>query len=208
MRNADKKHSFNKSHNLQLRQVILSQIEQTLKKERLSIADVCYFMQSVRLLIEIDGTKTKYKTTNHYCNWLLHKELNRSNSPVIIQEVVNSFQCFTSENDLIKRINQAISLKNLITELKEILWLNMSDKVTVSKTDYEEFWLSFIHKLLTQLLFRPLKVNKQDINLGIINLSVYGIQIADFKNDFKIELLSKELEKKDKRFLIEIALFQ
>lgn len=162
-------------------------MKQTLKKERLSIADVCYFMQSVRLLIEIDGTKTKYKTTNHYCNWLLHKELNSSNSPVIIQEVVNSFHYFTSEIDLIKRINQAISLKNLITELKEILWLNMSDKVTVSKI--EEFWLSFIHKLLTQLLFRPLKVYKQDINLGIIDLSVYGIQIADFKNDFKIELL-------------------
>src|SRR5690606_17804453 len=111
------------------------------------------FMQSIRVLIEIDGNKSKYETTNLYCNWILHKELDKGNSPSkIIQEIATSFENFDSKNDLIKKINNAISLKKLIVELKRILWINIQDKVKVSRMDYEDYWLKFIHILLGQLL--------------------------------------------------------
>lgn len=80
-------------------------------------------MQSVRVLLEIDNSKNKYKITNLYCNWLLHKELDNSNlPPIIIQNIAYSFNSFSSKIDLIKQISEAISLKTLIIELKEILW--------------------------------------------------------------------------------------
>ena len=91
---------------VQLRQNIIEQIEYCLDKDHLSISNVCYFMQSIRILIEIDNCQSKYKITNHYCNWILHKELDRSNSPLIIQDVANSFKKFTSKNDFIKKLTR------------------------------------------------------------------------------------------------------
>jgi hypothetical protein len=80
---------------LSLQQNILNQIEQTIDKDYLTISNVCYFMSSIRILLEIDNNK--YKITNHYCNWLLHKELDRANSPEIIQNIADSFQNFSSK---------------------------------------------------------------------------------------------------------------
>lgn len=192
---------------MHLRKNILNQIEQYLMYEYLSISNVCYFMQNVRVLLEIDNSK--YKITNLYCNWLLHKELDNSNlPPIIIQNIADSFKSFSSKNDLIKQINEAISLKTLIVELKEILWINMNDKVVVSKMDYEEYWIKFIEILFSQLLFRPIKLKKKQISLDGFQFSIYGIQIVPLKDNYNIELLSEELEEKKKRFIIDIALFR
>src|SRR5690554_3791303 len=161
-------------------------------------------MQSVRVLLEIDDSKNKYKITNLYCNWLLHKELDNSNlPPIIIQNIADSFKSFSSKNDLIKQISEAISLKTLITELKEILWVKMTDKVVVSKMDYEEYWINFIRILLSQLLFRPIKLKKKQIILDGFQFSIYGFQIVPLKDNYNIELLSEELEEKKKRFIID-----
>ncbi len=193
-----------------LRFNILEQIEQFLDSENLSIASVCHFMQSIRVLMEIDKdhSNSKYLTTYHYCNWLLHKELDRSSSPKIINEIANSFQNFTTKNDLINKINEALSLKRLIEELKEILWVKISTKIKVSKIDFEEYWLKFLQVILNQILFRPLKLKKENINLDDFQFSIYGLQIVVEKKHYCIELLSKELEMKNKRMVIDIALFR
>ncbi len=166
-------------------------------------------MQSLRVLMEIDGNQSKYSVTNLYCNWILHKELDRGKNPSeIIEEIAYSFQKFSSKNDLIKKINNAISLKKLVTELKEILWTNVSDKVKVSRMDYEDYWIKFIQILLSQLLFRPIKLKTNSINLNDFQFTIYGLQIVTEKDHYNIELLSKELEEKNKRFIIDIALFR
>jgi hypothetical protein len=191
-----------------LRQNIINQIEQYLATEYLSIANVCFFMQSIRILIEIDQCQLKYKTVFHYCNWLLHMELNRSESPVIIKEITDSFTTFSSKNDLIKRINNSISLINLVVELKEILWMKISNKIVVSKIDFEEYWLNFIAIILNQIMHRPLKLRKKNILIENFNFTIYGIQIVLEKEYYCIELLSKELEEKDKKMIIDIAFFK
>ena len=194
---------------MELRQKVLEQIEQFIVCDYLSIANVCFFMQSVRVLIEIDKNKSKYEITSLYCNWILHKELDQGNAPSnIIQEIANSFQNFSSKNDLIKKINNAISLKKLIVELKEILWINISDKVKMSRMDYEDYWLKFIQILLSQLLFRPIKLKTNNISLNDFQFTIYGFQVVTEKEHYNIELLSKELETKNKRFIINIALFR
>ena len=192
---------------MELRNKTLEQIEQFLASEYLSIANVCFFMQSIRLLLEIDSSKSKFKITNHYCNWLLHKDLNRSNSPVIVREIAESFQKSTTKNDLIKKVNDAISIKKLVVELKEILWTSLPNKVSLSRTDHEDYWLSFLQIILSQLLFRPIKL-ENDISLKDFQFSIYGLQIVADNEHYNVELLSKELDRKNKRFIIDIALFR
>ncbi|WP_415060519.1 hypothetical protein [Flavobacterium sp.] len=191
---------------MQLRNSLIEQIEQFLDDRILSIASVCFFMQSIRILLEIDQSSAKYKITSHYCNWLLHKELKRSNSPQIIQEIADSFETYISKNDLIKGISDAISLKKLIIELQEILWINVRNKKIVSQMDFEEYWLGFLQIILNQLKYRPLKLKANNINLDGLQFSIYGLQIVVGEH-YNIELLSKELELKNKRFLVDIALF-
>jgi len=168
-----------------------------------------FFYAVCKSINRIDGNKSKYKITNLYCNWILHKELDQGNTPSeIIQEIANSFENFNSKNDLIKKINNSISLKKLIVELKEILWINVPDKVKVSRMDFEDYWLKFIQILLSQLLFRPIKLKKKNIDLNDFKFSIYGLQLVSEKRHYNIELLSKELESKNKRFIIDIALFR
>ena len=196
---------------MNLRKNIIKQIEQSLVREKISIPNVCYIMQSIRILIEIDDSKSKYPVTTLYCNWLVHKELDRTNlPPTIIQNIANSFQTFHSKNDLIKKINEAISLKKLIIEIKEILWKNISNKLIVSKIDYDEYWIKYIQLILSQVLFRPIKLkeDKTEILVDGFNLSIYGLQIVPLNNNYNIELLSKKLMENKKQLIIDIALFR
>jgi len=193
---------------LQLRKKIIEQIEQCLDRDYLSISNVSYFMQSIRILIEIDNSQTQYKITSHYCNWLLHKELDRAISPVIIKDIAESFKEYESKNDLIKKINSAISLKKLVEELKEILWINVDKKVLVSKIDHDEYWIKIIQLILNQIEFRPLKLKKKHIKIDGFEFTINGIQIVPLKNKYNVELLSKELIEKEKRLIIDIALFR
>ena len=196
---------------MNLRKNIIEQIEQNLEWNKLSIPNLCYVMQSIRILIEIDNSKAKYPITTLYCNWLLHKELDRTNLPLtIIQNIAVSFQKFHSKNDLIKKINEAISLKKLIIEIKEILWKNLNNKVVVSKIDFEEYWIKYIQLILSQVLFRPIKLiqDKDEISVKGFDLSIYGLQIIPLNDNYNIELLSKKLETNKKQLIIDIALFR
>lgn len=196
---------------MKLRENIIEQIEQSLVWEKLSIPHLCYIMQSIRILIEIDDCKSKYPITTLYCNWLLHKELDRTNLPsTIIQNIANSFQNFNSKNELIKKINEAISLKKLIVEIKEILWGNINNKVIVSKIDFDEYWIRYIQLILSQILFRPIKLkqDKNEIPVNDFDLSIYGLQIIPLKDSYNIELLSKKLELEKKQLIIDIVLFR
>ena len=192
----------------QLRDKIIDQLEQFLSSENFSIAIVCFFMQSIRVLLEIDELNSKYPVTNHYCNWLLHKELDRKKSPYIIKEIAQSFKDYNSKNDLIRKINNSIELKKLISELKDILWTTIPDKLKVSKIDFEDYWKKFIQVILNQILYRPIKLKKDHIEIDGFDLTIYGFQIVAEKGNYNIELLSKELERKEKRIIIDIALFR
>jgi hypothetical protein len=112
------------------------------------------------------------------------------------------------KNDLIKKISNSISLKKLIEEIKEILWLYLTNKAIVSKIDCDEYWLKKIRLILSQLLFSPLKIKTEHINIDGFEFSIYGMQIISLKDKYNVELLSKELEEKDKRLITDIVLFR
>lgn len=191
-----------------LRENILKQIKEFITTENLSISNVCFFMQSIRILMEIDQCKFKYKLTSHYCNWLLHKELDQSNSPLIIKEIAASFDDFSSKNDFIRKITEALSVKNLVEELKEILWTKIENKVLVSKIDFEEYWFNFITILLNQIVLRPLKLKQKHSEIKKYNFTIYGIQLIHENKKICVEILSKELEEKNKRLISDFAFFK
>src|SRR5690606_39197975 len=184
------------------------QIEEFITTEYLSISNVCFFMQSIRILLEIDQCKLKYKLTSHYCNWLLHKELDQSSSPLIIKEITASFDDFSSKNDLIRKITEALSVNNLVEELKEILWTKIENKVLVSNKDFEGYWLNFITIILNQIVLRPLKLKQKHRQINNFNFTIYGIQLIHENKKICVEILSKELEEKNKRLISDFAFFK
>jgi len=195
-------------HESSLRSKIISEIEQFLVKENFSVEAVCFFMQSIRVLLEIDNTKENYPITEHYCNWLLHKELDRKRSPKIIQEIALSFKESNSKIEIINKVGKAIELQKLISELQDILWKNIADKMKVRNFDFESNWLKFIQVIFNQIIFRPIKLKKSHIDISGFDITIYGFQIVIEKGKYCMELLSNELNKKDRRIIIDIAIFR
>jgi len=191
-----------------LRSKIISEIEQFLVKENFTVEAVCFFMQSIRILLEIDNSKDKYPITEHYCNWLLHKELNRKRSPKIIEEIATSLKVSNSKIEIINKIGKAIELQKLVSEIQEILWAKASDKMKIRDFDFETNWLKFIQVIISQVIYRPIKLNKSHIDISAFQITIYGFQIVTQKDKYCVELLSRELEKKDKRIIIDIAIFR
>ena len=88
-----------------LREKTLKDIESFFQKKSSSIESICFFMQKIRLLLEIDNVKGNYKIANHYCNWLFHKHLDRNTSE-IIENIGVCFENFDNRFDLINKIRQ------------------------------------------------------------------------------------------------------
>lgn len=80
----------------------------------------------------------------------------------------------------------------------------------MSKIDFEEYWIKYIQLILSQVLFRPIKLiqDKDEISVKGFDLSIYGLQIIPLNDNYNIELLSKKLETNKKQLIIDIALFR
>jgi hypothetical protein len=197
---------------VELKDKTLKDIEGFFEKKSSSIESICFFMQKIRLLLEIDNTKEKYKILNHYCNWLFHKNLDRGISPFIIEEISASFENAKSNNDCIKKISNALSVKKLVVELKETLYKNIGFKYDYI-FEHDEFWINFITIVLNELKSRPLLLNERKLikNKQIegfgFDFSVYGIQLTHQKSKIVIEILSEELDNQKKHIYIDFALY-
>lgn len=192
---------------MELREKTLKDIEGFFEKKSSSIESICFFMQKLRLLLEIDNSKSDYKILNHYCNWLFHKNIDRNISE-IINNISAGFENFDSKFDLINKISSSISVKELIVQIKEILYKNKIGFRYDEFIENDDFWISFIQNIFNELANRPVLLKKNRIvksnkieNIDI-DFSIYGIQLVGIKNKICIEILSKELEKKKKNLYI------
>ena len=198
---------------MELKEKTLKDIERFFEKKSSSIESICFFMQKIRLLLEIDNTKNSYKVLNHYCNWLLHKNLDKGISPDIIEEIGASFEKAKSKNDFIKIINEALSLKKLIVELKEVLYKSIGFKYD-NFIENDDFWINFIAIFSNEIKLRPIYLIKKQVIIckeikGFkFDFSIYGLQLNDNKDKIVIEVLSKELENQNKKFYIDFAIFK
>lgn len=193
-----------------LREKTLKDIEIFFQKKSSSIESICFFMQKIRLLLEIDNVKGNYKITNHYCNWLFHKHLDRNTSE-IIENIGVCFENFDNRFDLINKISSSISVKELIIQIKEILYKNKIGFEYSEFIENDDFWISFIQNIFNELKNRPVlidkrKIKKIQIDNFIEEFSIYGIQLIEIKNTIGIEILSEELETKNKNLYIDFII--
>lgn len=198
---------------MELKQKTLNDIESFFDKNSLSIENISFFMIKVRLLLEMEDQKNRYKILNHYCNWFLHKSLDRGLSPVIINEISSLFSKRLKKNDFVVGINEILSIKKLVVELKEVLYLNIGFKYQYT-FENDQFWIIFFKIFLIELKQKPLLLMKKSVVEHQVieeidfSFSVFGIQLTDYKDKIFVEILSKEFEAKNKHFYIEFAIFK
>ena len=198
---------------MELKQKTLNDIESFFDKNSLSIENISFFMIKVRLLLEMEDQKNRYKILNHYCNWFLHKSLDRGLSPVIINEISSLFSKRLKKNDFVVGINEILSIKKLVVELKEVLYLNICFKYQYT-FENDQFWIIFFKIFLIELKQKPLLLMKKSVVEHQVieeidfSFSVFGIQLTDYKDKIFVEILSKEFEAKNKHFYIEFAIFK
>lgn len=196
---------------MDLREKTLKDIEGFFKKKSSSIESICFFMQKLRLLLEIDDDKRTYKIVNHYCNWLFHKKLDRNTSE-IIENIGECFECFENKNELIMKISSTISIKKLIIEIKEILHKNKIGLKYNEIIENDNFWISFTQNIFYEIKNRPIifenkkNITSRKIDNFNVDFSVYGIQLFEINNKIVIEILSNELEDKSKNFYVQFIL--
>jgi hypothetical protein len=198
---------------MELRQKTINDIEFFFEKKSSSVESISFFIIKIRLLLEITNQKSKYKILNHYCNWFLHKSLDQGISPVIIKEISCTFSKQLKKNDFIVEINEILSVKKLIEELKEVLYINVGFKHQYT-FENDQFWIKFLTLFLSEIKIKPLLLIKNNVieNKAIeeidFSFSVYGIQLTDNDGKIVIEILSKEFTDKKKHFYIEFAIFK
>ncbi|MBN2869198.1 MAG: hypothetical protein JXK08_11025 [Flavobacteriaceae bacterium] len=191
---------------MKLKDKIIENIDKSLDSKSLSRLDVFYFLQQIRLLIEIDSLSKKYPLICFYCNWQVHKSI--SKNPIrnnIINDIIDAFENINSHYDFVKKVNQSLSVKDFITQLKEILYkYSFADKHS-SLIENDEFWKNFITIMLNEIVLRPVRLSSKGITIKDFNqsFSISGFQLINHNNKIVIEILSQEL--KDKKLLFELA---
>jgi len=196
-----------------LQQTTKKDIETFFEKKTISPESVSYFMFKIRLLLEINNQKGRYKILNHYCNWLLHKNLDKGISPEIIKEISSLFTKNITKNEFVIEINEILSIKKLIVELKEMLYINIGFKHQYT-FENDQFWINFLIIFLKEIKLKPLLLIKnrlisneriKDIDF---DFSIFGIQLTDNDDKIVIEILSKEFISENSRIYIEFAIFK
>ena len=196
---------------MELKKRTSDQIFQFLKDRSHSISSSSFFLMQIRLLLEINFEKEKYKITYLYCNWLLHKNLTYKNNKFLIDEISNSFDNYQTKKDLIRNLNKALSIKEFVNELKEIIWRNIQDRsslIKLTSIENDDYWKNFIRVFLNQVSNRPVLLQKGSNKITDLDFTINGIQIVPRNDKFYIELISNELENKEKKLLSVIGIFE
>lgn len=196
---------------MELRNKIVKRIEKVFASGYLTVANVSYLMNQLRLLIELNSDKDRYPTTNHYCNWLNHIELDRRKSPQIVDELSEALDCSLSKVEFLKQTAEILEIKRLVSEVKEILLKNLNDKKLLFESncfESDEYWMTFLRIILSELTFRPLKMNKPSTNRNKFGFDIYGLQLVSKKDKIVVEILSDGLKSRNKKLFIDLIMMR
>ncbi len=182
---------------------ILNDLDNFFKLGHMSRQSVTFFIVQIRLLLEVTNSKNKFKLVNFYCNWFLHKNLNKSKVPEIVKRIANSFDTSNSKNELIFNLNQSISSRLFIIELKELL---LENKITNSNIGDDEYMFNILEIILNEIKNRPLLLENKNIVIDAFEFSVFGIMLTNHNDKIVMEILSKELKKRNKRMLFDFVI--
>ena len=161
--------------------------------------EVTYLFVNIRNLLEKNNLKKQYPTLNFYCNWLVHTELDHSSCPLIKQlmlKIAEHFEFKTSINDAISQ------LLNISTLKQELLQVLASCNIDIVKLKTSTNFDLLITTLLTELIDKPLKCEKVNINSQLKELKdINGIKLIEWEGVICWELLSPNLHSMNSRII-------
>jgi len=160
--------------------------------------DVVYLFIKLRTFLEEQNLKTKLFTLNLYCNWLVHRELDKS-SHKLINELRNKVkEHMNNGNDINFSVSHVLGVDRLSEEIQRAF---SSCSATLSEEQQID-WRQLFTTLFIELIDKPLtcKNLRLDNQLTYPN-DFYGIKLVEHEGQICWELLSQSLEKKNSRII-------
>jgi len=130
-----------------------------LAKPRLQKGEVAHLFSLLRVLIEERSIKGTYPILDLYCDWSVHGSLDRSAECLRVLEALTGLFVAATEsgfegNEVHDGVNRILGIKQLRTELKQILQSHGLCSICVSD---DENWKGFFGLLVQTLVERPLE---------------------------------------------------
>lgn len=179
-----------------------------LNQTKISTASFGFFIQNVRIFLEHKKFKKKYRIVFEYCNWVLHSKITKGHSPFILNSVYEILSESENKNDIIKKISKSLKISELILEFKDLFWVEFENKEPIANFDCDKNWFYFLSFLLESLMFKPLEVNNENIYIEKFGFDIRGIQIVKSKSSYVLEIISKKLNKRNKRIYVDIVVLK
>jgi hypothetical protein len=130
-------------------------------------------MSYFRQHLESSGEQTKYPIMMFYCNWNLHKDLDKG----IVQDILKKISVVITDNTTghpADRISEILSLSQLRTEIRNVL---KQIKVESGLFETYENWKIFTELMFPFLIEKPLKCKtKPQTHHWVESLELYDNQ--------------------------------
>ena len=168
-------------------------------------------MVQLRILIELNNQSKTYPITFHYCNWLLHPSLNRRLAPEMVKRINKALDESANVNAFLKEISEILSVKRLINEIQDLIVVTAKNKKAFlfgEQIISDEYWLNFLKILLNELIHRPLILNSKEPLQNNFGFDIYGLQLVSAKEKIVVELMSNELEKRNKQIFVDLVIMK
>ncbi|MFZ7319743.1 hypothetical protein [Comamonas jiangduensis] len=159
--------------------------------------DVAYLFINIRFLLEEKNSKYKLPTLNLYCNWLVHRELDRSSRELIDKLNIKIIEHFNTKKDFNLMVSEVLGVDRLCEEIKTILPFLQN----LSKSNRID-WIKLFSTLFSELIDKPIKYKELSVvaQLNYPN-DIYGIKLIRHEGRICWELLSPSLESLNSRII-------
>jgi hypothetical protein len=157
--------------------------------------DVVYLFIKLRTLLEEHGLKAKLQTLNLYCNWLVHRELDKSSHSLINRLRDKIKEHMSSGNDFNLSVSYVLGVDKLNEEIQHALSFcqALPEKQQID-------WQRLSTTLFVELIDKPCKNPSFRNELGHPD-DFYGIKLVEHDGVICWELLSPSLEKINSRII-------
>ena len=127
-------------------------------------------MSNFRQHLEVENLQSKYRVLTFYCNWNLHKDLDKG----IVQDMLDSISNVIVEDTTghpADRISEILSLSTLRVQIKEVL---SNAGFESGLFEIYENWVAFTELMFPFLLEKPLKrTRKAQTHHWVESLKLY-----------------------------------
>lgn len=160
----------------------------------LQIADLESLMLNIRLVLEAEDLKEKYKILNLYCNWCMHSSIEESITAYrILENITQSIISNNQDPENSKWIHDAIIEGLKFHQLQyEILDFIDHFNLDIKMFSEDGFWKGFGAILIHNLIERPIRLNNKTNKKKLKEILERIITMSEEKNQLQFAVFSLE----------------